>query len=190
MMMTEGLGIVVCVYRRRFFSFVLVTGAAYEQALNQLMEMGFDRNLATRAMRKAFNNPDRAVEYLMSGNVNDTDNDNSGPEGGAAAEPEEQGGRGGGSHESFSEMIGQDVNASMVLEMFRNDPQFRQLRHIIQRNPTLLEPTLQEIAYSNPMLMEVLLHIKPYIFTATSCLYTHRYIYILCSLSIVIKIFL
>jgi len=45
---------------------ILVTGQAYEQAVNNLIEMGFERDQVIKAMRASFNNPDRAAEYLMT----------------------------------------------------------------------------------------------------------------------------
>ncbi len=46
----------------------LVTGAAYEEAITRITEMGFPRDQAILALRVSFNNPDRAVEYLTSVN--------------------------------------------------------------------------------------------------------------------------
>lgn len=45
----------------------LVTGQLYEEAVAQMVSMGFPRDQVQRAMRASFNNPDRAVEYLFNG---------------------------------------------------------------------------------------------------------------------------
>jgi UV excision repair protein RAD23 len=44
----------------------LATGSNYDTAISNLIEMGFLRDQVVAAMRAAFNNPDRAAEYLMT----------------------------------------------------------------------------------------------------------------------------
>ncbi|ORZ36148.1 hypothetical protein BCR44DRAFT_1432881 [Catenaria anguillulae PL171] len=44
----------------------MVMGSAFETAVTNMMEMGYPRDQVVRAMRAAFNNPDRAFEYLMN----------------------------------------------------------------------------------------------------------------------------
>lgn len=47
--------------------FFAVVGSALEEAVNNIVDMGFEKSEVQKAMRASFNNPERAVEYLMTG---------------------------------------------------------------------------------------------------------------------------
>jgi UV excision repair protein RAD23 len=43
-----------------------VTGGALNSSIENMLSMGFEREQIMRALKASFNNPDRAVEYLLT----------------------------------------------------------------------------------------------------------------------------
>lgn len=43
-----------------------LSGAALQSTIQNMVEMGFERDQVMKALKASFNNPDRAVEYLMT----------------------------------------------------------------------------------------------------------------------------
>jgi UV excision repair protein RAD23 len=135
----------------------LVTGAAYEEAIAGIVEMGFAREDAIRALRASFNNPDRAVEYLTNGFpateelAMEDDEDVEATT--AVAEMDED------DEEFEGEEGGEPMTAgerSAALDFLRQDPQFLQLRALIQQNPQLLEPIIEQLGQSSPELFQLI----------------------------------
>jgi len=150
--------------------------------------MGFERTQIEAAMRAAFYNQERAIEYLCTGIPENLQREQAAPAQQAAASPSPatanpeaggdepinlfeaaaqagQGGRGagrgGGAGAGAAAAAAGDLLAGAGagaagglgnLDFLRNNPQFQQLRQVVQQNPQMLEPILQQVGAGNPQL--------------------------------------
>ncbi|KAI9864507.1 MAG: hypothetical protein M1813_002996 [Trichoglossum hirsutum] len=166
----------------------LTMGAQREAAISNMESMGFARADIDRAMRAAFFNPDRAVEYLLTGIPETLQQDqrqatqaqpgasasaaaSSPPAAGqaeatnpsgddqpinlfeAAAQAGRSGGGSGGSRSSGGTSAAAGAAGGLGnLDFLRNNPQFQQLRQVVQQQPQMLEPILQQVGAGNPQL--------------------------------------
>ncbi|KAG7590744.1 Ubiquitin domain [Arabidopsis suecica] len=144
----------------------LVSGSSLEQMVQQIMEMGggsWDKETVTRALRAAYNNPERAVDYLYSG-IPET------AEVAVAVPGAQMAGSGaapvapasGGPNSSPLDLFPQETVAAAgsgdlgTLEFLRNNDQFQQLRTMVHSNPQILQPMLQELGKQNPQLLRLI----------------------------------
>jgi UV excision repair protein RAD23 len=105
------------------------------------------------ALRASFNNPDRAVEYLINGIPAILE---AAPPAAVLSSSEEEEGigggvGGGGGGGGLAGLEGEDP-----LNFLRTQPQFQQMRQAIQQNPQLLNAALQQIGQTNPALLELI----------------------------------
>ncbi|KAM7142134.1 UV excision repair protein RAD23 homolog A isoform 1-T1 [Molossus nigricans] len=115
----------------------LVTGSEYETMLTEIMSMGYERERVVAALRASYNNPHRAVEYLLTGIPGSPE-----PEQGSVQESQV-------SEQSATEPAGENP-----LEFLRDQPQFQNMRQVIQQNPALLPALLQQLGQENPQLLQ------------------------------------
>lgn len=128
----------------------LVTGQSYENMVTEIMSMGYEREQVIAALRASFNNPDRAVEYLLMGIPGDNQ---------PVAEPPQASNTGVTQSSAVAASVATIPTTTSSLgghplEFLRNQPQFQQMRQIIQQNPSLLPALLQQIGRENPQLLQ------------------------------------
>ncbi|XP_064258710.1 UV excision repair protein RAD23 homolog B isoform X3 [Passer domesticus] len=128
----------------------LVTGQSYENMVTEIMSMGYEREQVIAALRASFNNPDRAVEYLLMGIPGDNQ---------AVADPPQPPSTGASQSSAVAAAVATIPTTTSSLgghplEFLRNQPQFQQMRQIIQQNPSLLPALLQQIGRENPQLLQ------------------------------------
>jgi len=129
---------------------MLLVGEEYNQMVSNIMDMGYDRDQVERALRASYNNPDRAVEYLLTGIP-------AMPEEIAPAEGGESEGEGAGEQPAAgADRLAENASSEEALAFLRSQPQFQQMRQVIQQNPNLLNAVLQQIGQSNPQLLRLI----------------------------------
>ncbi|KAF9884259.1 hypothetical protein FE257_001934 [Aspergillus nanangensis] len=167
----------------------LMTGSQGEPVIAQMESMGFPRSDINRAMRAAFFNPDRAVEYLLNGIPDDQPEpqpEQATPAPAAAATtaspqaPEapsserapaiaggeeplnlfeaaaQAGTQEGGRAPRSSAGAAAGGEALPNLDFLRNNQHFQQLRQLVQQQPQMLEPILQQVAAGNPQIAQLI----------------------------------
>jgi UV excision repair protein RAD23 len=180
----------------------LTLGAQRVAAVSNMESMGFPRADIDRAMRAAFFNPDRAVEYLLNGIPENVQQEQAGggigrrqqgtasaPAGtGETAAPADPAADTSDQPINLFEAAAQANRASSAagrtprqatsaaagllregagagatgagglgnLDFLRNNPQFQQLRSIVQTQPHMLEPILQQVSAGNPQLAQLI----------------------------------
>ncbi|CAH1414028.1 unnamed protein product [Lactuca virosa] len=151
----------------------LVSGSNLEGTIQHLLDMGggnWDRDTVVRALRAAFNNPERAVEYLYSGIPEPAELP---PAAGVSPLPGLQAAQPppaavvppSGPNSNPLDLFPQGLpdmganapaGAAGNLDFLRNSPQFQALRAMVQANPQILQPMLQELGKQNPHLVRLI----------------------------------
>ncbi|XP_006882076.1 PREDICTED: UV excision repair protein RAD23 homolog B-like [Elephantulus edwardii] len=132
----------------------LVTGQSYKNMVTEIMSMGYEREQVIAALRASFNNPDRAVEYLLMGIPGDRESQ-------AVVDPPQETSTGAPPSSAVATAAATTTATTTTtssgghpLEFLRNQPHFQQMRQIIQQNPSLLPALLQEIGRENSPLQQ------------------------------------
>ncbi|KAI3766137.1 hypothetical protein L2E82_16187 [Cichorium intybus] len=135
----------------------VVNSNSVDQTVQHIMDIGggsWDKETVTRALQAAFNNPERAIDYLYSGIPDTVD----------VAVPVSQPATGvapvsGGPNASPLNLFPQEMPSGGAggnlgsLDFLRNNQQFQALRTMVQSNPQILQPMLQELGKQNPQLL-------------------------------------
>lgn len=197
----------------------MLIGNQNESTVREMEAMGFQRQEIDRALRAAFFNPDRAIEYLLNGIPEHIQAEQrqaqsggagagaGGAGGAAAAQPAAAAGatttpsapaapaaessgdepvnlfeaaaaagnRGSGGARAgggaaagagagaaaaaglgASAGAGAGAGGQMNMDFLRNSPYFQSLRQLVQQQPAMLEPILQQVAEGNPQLAQMI----------------------------------
>ncbi|GCB60195.1 hypothetical protein scyTo_0011088 [Scyliorhinus torazame] len=115
-----------------------VRDTAYETMLTEIISMGYEREQVVAALRASFNNPHRAVEYLLTGIPETPVQESSASQESLESDP----------------LTNPERPPENPLEFLRELPQFQNMRQVLQQNPSMLPALLQQLGRENPQLLQ------------------------------------
>ncbi|KAF0903531.1 hypothetical protein E2562_027961 [Oryza meyeriana var. granulata] len=164
----------------------LVSGSNLEQTIQQILDMGggtWERDMVVRALRAAYNNPERAIDYLYSGIPENVEpppvarapaaGQQGNPQVPSLAQaapppPVQPSGGASGPNANPLNLFPQGVPSASAgagaaatagagaLDALRQLPQFQALLALVQANPQILQPMLQELGKQNPQILRLI----------------------------------
>ncbi|XP_075493025.1 ubiquitin receptor RAD23c-like isoform X2 [Primulina tabacum] len=150
----------------------IVAGSNLETTVQHILDMGcgsWDRDTVVRALRAAYNNPERAIDYLYSGIPEQADVRPVAqtPASGQTLNPSTQATQpaavpSGGPNSNPLDLFPQGLPSlgssagGGTLDFLRGSQQFQTLRAMVRANPQILEPMLQELGKQNPNLVRLI----------------------------------
>ncbi|KAK4639377.1 UV excision repair protein rad23 [Podospora bellae-mahoneyi] len=157
-------------------SSALAMGEQRAQAIANMEAMGFERSQIDAAMRAAFFNPERAVEYLLTGIPENVQQQTTAQRVGHAIPPPapapaveaagdlegenlfDLAARAGGARSGSGGTAAAGASAQDLgnLSWLRQNAQFQQLRQVVQQQPGMLEQILQQLSAGNPQLAQTI----------------------------------
>ncbi|XP_076920527.1 ubiquitin receptor RAD23b-like [Bidens hawaiensis] len=136
----------------------VVDNNSIDQTIQHIMDIGggnWDKETVTRALRAAYNNPERAIDYLYSGIPDTVEVAIPATQTVAASAAPLSGGPNASPLNLFPQEIPSGAAGGNLgsLDFLRNNQQFQALRSMVQSNPQILQPMLQELGKQNPQLL-------------------------------------
>ena len=131
----------------------ILRGAELENTLKEMQDMGFPRDECMRALRAAYYNPDRAVDYLLNGIPSNLGQD---PVPSSSAAGYGAGAATGDDMEDDGGDDGVEDSGANPLAFLQNNPMFDQLRQRLITEPAFFQTFMNQLAQTQPQLHQAI----------------------------------